>query len=144
MKSSDENVIVGERLKRIRKALRIKQKDMAKTLGYSASNFCEIESGAIGINTQTYINLSNEYNINVEYLLNGRGGMFYKSAPEKEETEIDNTGYTFDSDIDSMEKLVSMMHKSAFFKHSILALAQEFFVNKEELIRKTLNTSENK
>ena len=137
MKHTDENVIVGERLRRIRKYLKMTQANMGKKLGYSTSTYCEFENGNIGINTQTYIKLSKIFNVNLEFLVNGRGGMFYKAVPGTgDEKDID---YTFDKYIDSKEKLLGMMDRSIFFCHSILALAQEFFHTKEDLILKMLD-----
>jgi len=40
-----------------------------------------VAGGNIGINTLTYMKLSKVFNINLEYLVNGRGGMFYKTVP---------------------------------------------------------------
>ena len=132
MSNTSENAVVGERLRRIRKHLKITQADMSKKLGYSTSTYCEFENGNIGINTLTYMKLSKIFNINLEYLVNGRGGMFYKNVPgADDEKYID---YTFDKHIDSKEKLLSMMERSTYFCHSVLALAQEFYHNKEELL----------
>lgn len=136
MSNTDENSIVGERLRRIRKALKITQTDMGKKLGYSTSSYCEMENGNIGINTKTYMKLSKLFNISLEFLVNGRGEIFYKPVPE---VKKDNIEYTFDHNIDSKEKLLSMMNKSTYFCTGVLSLAQEYFHKKEELIRKMMD-----
>ena len=135
MSNTSENAVVGERLRRIRKYLKMTQANMGKKLGYSTSTYCEFENGNIGINTLTYMKLSKIFNINLEYLVNGRGGMFYKAVPDAEEKNVE---YTFDKNIDSKEKLLSMMERSTYFCHSVLALAQEFYHNKEELLLQML------
>ncbi len=142
MNPTEENAVVGERLRKIRKALRITQKKMGKSLGYSASTYCEIENGNIGINTMTYMKLAELYNVNFEYLFNERGGMFYKSVPE--EIEKERREYTFDKNIDSAEKLYSMMKQSSFFCHIVLAQAQEIFHTKEKLIRDLMDSPSSK
>lgn len=141
MSNPDANAVVGQRLKKIRRALRIKQKEMAKILGIAPSSFSEIETGITGINTEMYMNLVKSYNVNLDFLVNGRGEMFYKSEQEKTVPEIDDPVYKFDSNIDSIEKLVSMMRKSTYLRLSILTLASEFFMNKEDLIRKNMDAS---
>ena len=141
MSNPEANAVVGQRLKKIRKALRLKQKEMAKVLGIAPSSFSEIETGITGINTDLYQALSEKFNINIEYLVNGRGEMFYTSEPGKTAPGKDDTEYVFDSDIDSIEKLVFMMRKSTYFRLSILQSASEFFMNKEDLIRKNMDTT---
>jgi len=41
-----------------------------------------VAGGYIGIDTQTYMKLTKIFNINLEFLVNGRGGMFYKAVPD--------------------------------------------------------------
>lgn len=142
MSNTNENAIVGERLRQIRKYLKMTQAGMGKKLGYSTSTYCEFENGNIGISTLTYMKLSKIFNVNLEFLVNGRGGMFYKAISGTDDQK--NIEYTFDKNIDSKEKLLSMMTKSTFFCHNVLALAQEFFHTKGALILEMLDEPEPK
>lgn len=135
----DENAIVGQRLKRIRKSLKITQAQMGEKLGKSPSSYNEIEKGKVGISTKMYIKLSELFNVNLNFLVNGRGEMFYSPEPEFNSETVE---YTFDKNIDSREKLMYMMKKSTFFCHSVLALAQEFYHKKGSIIREMLEEQE--
>ena len=47
-----------------------------------------VAGGYIGINTQTYMKLTKTFNINLEFLVSGRGRMFYKAVPDANDKKI--------------------------------------------------------
>lgn len=68
---------INERLKEIRKALNLNQSDMAEKLGMKQGSYSGIESGKKGtITKKTEKMLEYLFDVNIDYLLNGKGEMF--------------------------------------------------------------------
>ena len=135
MKKQVESMIaIGERVKEVRGALRLQQKEMAGGLKISASYLSEIESARAKPGPDFFIKFSRTYNVSLEYLLLGREPMFYEqnaqTSPEKE--------YTYKKDIDSIEELVWLMRQSPMFKNIILSYAAQIIMDKEPYIKKSL------
>ena len=135
-KQVESMIVIGERVKEVRGALRLQQKEMAGGLKISASYLSEIESAHAKPAPDFFIKFSKTYNVSLEYLLLGREPMFYdqnqntQTLPEKE--------YTYKKDIDSIEELVWLMKQSPMFKNIILSYAAQIIMDKELYIRKSL------
>jgi len=67
---------VGERLRSIREKLNLMQKDFARELELSAPALSEIETGRNRAGIELLIKLSEKYNVNLYYVLLGKGEMF--------------------------------------------------------------------
>lgn len=65
----------GARIRKIREALNMKQKDFAQKLGISAPTLSELEAGNNKPSFDTIIKLSELFNINLYYVLFGKGDM---------------------------------------------------------------------
>lgn len=61
--------ISSERIKALRKSLKLTQKDLAKNLNIATSMLCEYERGHFLISTATLYSLSKNYHISSDYLL---------------------------------------------------------------------------
>ncbi len=135
MKKQVESMIaIGERVKEVRKALKLQQKEMAAGLKMSASYLSEIESAHAKPGPEFFITFSRTYNVSLEYLHLGRGDMFYdqkNQIPSEEE-------YTLEQDIDSIEHLVWLMKLSPMFKNAILVYAAQFVMDNERYIKNSL------
>ena len=66
----------GARIKEIREALNIKQKDFAQELGISAPTLSELEAGNSKPSFDVMTKLSVLFKINLYYVLFGKGDMF--------------------------------------------------------------------
>ena len=75
----------GERLKAVRKSLKLRQKDMADGLGIGVSGYSEIENGRNKISNEIGIRLLEQFNVNLNYILGGKGSMFLTDVDEKTE-----------------------------------------------------------
>lgn len=70
---------MNERILSLRKNLNITQEDMGKKLGVTRGAVSRMESGGYKI-TETMAKLiSTQFNVNIEWLLNGEGEMFIES-----------------------------------------------------------------
>ena len=67
---------MNSRLKDIRKALRLTQKEFAARLGITDSGISRLEKGQNQLTDQLIRAICREYKVNYEYLKNGIGEMF--------------------------------------------------------------------
>lgn len=67
---------MNERLKTVRKKLSLSQEAFGKRLGVTGAGISKIESGDRGITEQMILAICREFNINEEWLRNGKGDMF--------------------------------------------------------------------
>ncbi|GAB1365358.1 MAG TPA: XRE family transcriptional regulator [Candidatus Cloacimonas sp.] len=70
--------MIGERIKQVRKALRIKQIDMAKALNLNPSAISQMESGRTNPSLETISEIGKHYQVDLHWLITGAGQMFNK------------------------------------------------------------------
>jgi transcriptional regulator with XRE-family HTH domain len=81
-------VSISERIKAVRKALGISQREFCKGIYLSHSFYSKIETGTRNPNERVYELISNKYNVNKDWLLMGRGEMFGKTPPDVELVQL--------------------------------------------------------
>ncbi|MCP4153960.1 MAG: helix-turn-helix transcriptional regulator [bacterium] len=74
--TKDRNKLIGERIKKIREHLGLKQKEFAESMSIQSSYLSEIESGKKNASTETLNKLFDIHNINISYLFTGEGNYF--------------------------------------------------------------------
>ena len=77
-----------ERIRQVRKALNLTQKEFGKKLGYTQTHLSMIELGNSGISEKNIKLICAAFNINERWLRTGEGEMFCASPHEKEFQEI--------------------------------------------------------
>jgi transcriptional regulator with XRE-family HTH domain len=75
---------ISERIKSVRKALGISQKDFCGGIYLSQSFFAKIETGMRNPNERVYELICNKYKVNKDWLITGKGEMFSESPPDVE------------------------------------------------------------
>ncbi len=78
----------GKRLKQIRQALGLSQDDLGSVLGISKQFYSNIETDRTKLNNEKLVLLCTEYNVNINYLLCGKGEMFIKEQPDNFKNEV--------------------------------------------------------
>jgi transcriptional regulator with XRE-family HTH domain len=80
----------GERLKKIRQHMGIKQQDFAYSLNISGGYLSELEKGKKKPGIEILNKLSNKYFVNIAYLFTGKGTLFLRPEDlQKPEHEIE-------------------------------------------------------
>lgn len=79
---------INERIKAVRKALCLSQRDFCKGVFLSQSFYGQIESGVRNSNERIYELICNKYNVNKDWLLTGEGEMFAAPPPDVELEEL--------------------------------------------------------
>jgi transcriptional regulator with XRE-family HTH domain len=106
------NFSIGEKLEQIRKKLKITQGLFAEKLNMSRSTLSRLESNKLTkIDNEIISILSNQYNVNLNWLLNDKGQMFQTNDAEMEISEkiIDTKTDTNQELILEKEKLRSQI-----------------------------------
>jgi len=75
---------ISSRIKAVREALKISQRNFCKGIYLSQSFYAKIETGTRKPNERVYELISNKYNVNKEWLITGKGDMFSASPPDVE------------------------------------------------------------
>jgi transcriptional regulator with XRE-family HTH domain len=73
---------INQRAKEIRTALNFSQRDFAKHIFISHTLLGHIELGKRSINDRTIQLISSQFNVNKEWILNGKGDMFSAPPPD--------------------------------------------------------------
>lgn len=73
-----------ERLKLLRKELRVKQGDFAKRISTTQGHISDIENGRKGLSDRTIKLISYEFGVSEEWLRNGTGEMFEELDRDEE------------------------------------------------------------
>lgn len=91
---------MNDRIKEIRKALGISQKEFGAKLGVTDAAICGIESGRRGLTEQMQKSVCREFNVNYDWLKDGTGEMF-DAVPE---TLVDELAQEFH--LDNLDKRI--------------------------------------
>ena len=78
-----------KRIKELRTSLKLSQRQFAKQIFVSQTLVNEIELGKVKINVRILHLISYRFNVNLEWLKNGKGEMFF-SAPPDIDTRLDH------------------------------------------------------
>lgn len=99
---------INERVKLLRKSLKLNQKDFGQKIGFAQTGVSSLENPANGVTERTIRLLCDTFNANEAWLRTGKGEMFKKKEPAnimeklKEETTLD------DQDIDIIKAFVAL------------------------------------
>ena len=134
MKKNTYLAEIGERLKKKRKELNIRQRDMAETLGIAPTYLSELENGKGNPGPDIFVKLASIYKIDLHYLFLGK-----ENIPVKMEKNPAITNVNISEELDSVDKLVWLMEQSPYIRNSILALAAKFIFEDSKFIQSILD-----
>jgi len=132
-KNRDNLVAIGQRIKAVRKYLRISQRELAESFHMSYSYLSEIENGKGNPGPDFFLKLSDDYNVRIEFLFRGTGEMFYGT-----QGTIDSEEFDFSETVDTIGKVVWLMEHSPFFKNTMLGFASKFLLDNERILKKSI------
>ena len=81
-------VTQGERLKQLRNSLNLTQTELGSKLNMSKQYFSKAETDTIVLNNKQLVALCVDYNVNISWLLCGKGTMFNVPKEETKEEEM--------------------------------------------------------
>lgn len=98
-----------DRIKELRKTLKLTQQSFADTLGIKQNTVALYEMGRSGISDGIIKSICREFNVNEVWLRTGEGDMFKKKTKEEEIAEF--CGAMFNSDMQFKRDLIATLAK---------------------------------
>jgi len=137
MKIRKRKSCIGERVKKVRNYLKIKQSDFCKGVGISAPSLSDIENNKYNPGYEFFMNIVEKYQVNLYWLLFDKGPMFLDPMD-------------FDKGMMNLEELNSeereffrYFKESPLFKHYILLSAREYLLDRMDKIEKDIVNKKN-
>ncbi|MCP5049450.1 MAG: helix-turn-helix transcriptional regulator [bacterium] len=118
---------MGNRLRELRKDLRMTQEELGKLVGLRKSGWGQLENGRNFPKPRILHFLAKQYNISMDYILCGRGSLYYNDETEDQElTGGDEDEFDF------------LMREVPLVSYSIMSYFERFKIENSELIQKEL------
>jgi transcriptional regulator with XRE-family HTH domain len=142
MKQENENennaAEVGRRLKDIRRALDISQKDFAARIDVTGSLLSEIESGKVKAGYNFLIAIAREYRINPTWVLLEEGEMFLN---KDHHSDVTMNGNEFGAQTVQVKEMLWYLKHSPLVQSTVLSFVSKFLYENEQSIRKDIEKS---
>jgi len=126
---------VSARVRAIRKALDLNQKEFAQRLQAAGSSVSDVENGKYTPNFDMIRDLVKEFNVNIDFLLFGEGEMFIKPGRELflglEDLSNRNEG---------VKKFLDYFEKSAIFRYKVMGNAEELLIDNLQGIQQEIKS----
>ena len=87
---------MNNRIKALRKALKLKQDEIAKILNKSTRMIQYYEQGKFDIETDLLLKLHELYDVNLNWLINGNGSMFLSDSDKKADSGVVSIAPAYD------------------------------------------------
>ncbi|MCP5050860.1 MAG: helix-turn-helix transcriptional regulator [bacterium] len=126
---------LGQRIKTLRKALKMQQKEFAAKLEIAPSYLSEIESGKIKPGYDFFVKVTGQYDVNPFYLLHGEEPVLLEHRPkEKTWPKPGEYGRMYPE----VFKLLWYMKHSTMLQFGMLEYFSRYLASNEEMIHKQL------
>jgi transcriptional regulator with XRE-family HTH domain len=125
---------IGRRLKLIRTALDLSQREFADSLNISASSICSIESGKGLPRHDIIYNLAAKFNVNIYFLLHGSGEMFISDLLKQRIESCEFKPYT-----NFLKEFLKYVRASSVVRFEMMNYSWKYFLENEALIEKEIN-----
>ena len=122
---------VGLRLKELRRKLNMSQAQLGEKMGIKATTLAKHESGICFPTGKMRNILASQYNVSMDYLLCGRGKLFYENKDNSDSNRLKNI-IKGDKELEELFSLVSSM---SWVRHAVLSYFQRFKLENRELIQ---------
>ncbi len=137
--STESLVLLGKRIRAIRKELRLTQEDLAAVLGISSRYLSEIERGNANPTAEMFFNLIEKYNVNISFLFHGNGEKKFVGGPV-----IDPPEFDLDSIVDTKGNLIWLLENSTFIRNTFMGYASKLVFENKGLINSEIERAKNK
>jgi len=126
---------IGNRVVAIRKELHMLQKDFAKEMEISGGSLSEIEAGNAKPRYELLYNISRKYNVNLYYLLHGKGEMF---VPDDIESFLGPRKYGSDTE-QWLKKFLFYFNESEMLRYAMMSHFSRFYLENKDVIDKSIH-----
>jgi transcriptional regulator with XRE-family HTH domain len=129
---------IGQRMRKIRKALGYTQEQMVSYFHIGRANYSRIEKGEVHPGALILNTLRIKFNVSLDWLITNNGKMFLRDIEKREpEQRID-----FGPSSGEIKELLSYMEKVPMVKHAILGFFLEYKLKNRKIIQDALEETE--
>lgn len=128
---------IGNRLVAIRKELHMLQKDFAKEMEISGGSLSEIEAGNAKPRYDLLYNITKKYNVNLYYLLHGKGEKF---VPDNIESFLGPRKYGSDTE-KWLKDFLFYFNESEMLRYAMMSYFSKYCLENKDIIDKSINKS---
>ena len=126
----------GQRLRAVRKHLKLKQTEFADKIGIKNNYLSEIESGKIKPGFEFFYKLTKEFRINLYYLFHNEPPMFFDEILPNAFEEKD-----FGEASQRVHELISFIERSPMVKFDMLGYFSRYRIQNQSTIDKDIEIS---
>ena len=139
---------VGTRIKSLRQALHLSQKDFAAKINAAPSQLSAIEAGKAKPGYHFLFKTVSSISVNANWLLSGAGEMFLpdetKEITGKTQGAADADNFDFGSHKEDIMEMLHYCTNSPLVRICMLAHFSQFYLNNETIIRRDMKKFEQK
>ncbi len=118
---------IGYKLRKIRESSRYRPHEMADFLGTWQSTYSRYEKGETPLNIITLYKLANRFNISLDWLIRGKGPMYYNEKEVGQKSEPDHTEQQLLQILgEDVKELLEHMVQIKLLRYEILVYFQKF------------------
>lgn len=130
---------IADRVKCIRKILKLTQKELSQKIDVSITYICEVEQGKYKPNCDFLENISRILNVNLYWLLYGQGEMFLDPA-----TLLNGQFHNYYAKTEDVRNFLWYYQRSATVQHSTMAHFYTLMIQQKQNIEKEIREYEDK
>lgn len=124
---------IGERIREIRKQLKLSQKELGDKMNLSAGSLSEIETGKYNPSMDFVIKLAKNHNVNLYYLLLGEREMFVDPG-----LSLFGSIERFAVNIDDVKEFLYYFQRSPIIQYHILTQFKAKMITDKDVIEKDI------
>ena len=128
--------VLGNRIKQIRKTLRLRQVDFAKQLNMSGPSLSELETGKYKPGFDCLMALASTFKVNLYYVFFGEGEMFFEGVQPSASSS------TLAVDNEPIRKFFWYFERSTIIRYHMLSVFQSKLFDDEKNIAKEIDAFE--
>jgi transcriptional regulator with XRE-family HTH domain len=125
---------MGDRVREIRLALKMKQAEFSTGIGISIPTLSSIETSKGNLTLDQFVKIVKDFNVNPDYLLFGDKPMFRDPSKKSYYSDLDK----FDANPETVEKFLYYFKNSGIIQLSILAEFQKRLMVEQDIIDKEI------
>lgn len=145
--------LISERLIRIRESFKYSRSQMAGAIGSTESSYYKNEIAKTSPDLVNYYSIAQAFNVSLDWLIVGRGEMFYKEtapAPEPgarpKSTRVkgsrDQPALMGEGLRQDVKELLDHMEHIPMLRYEVLSMFQHFKANNKEMVAEIMNDTE--
>ncbi|UCH94359.1 MAG: helix-turn-helix transcriptional regulator [Candidatus Aminicenantes bacterium] len=139
IKKSELRKAISLRLKKVRESLSFNQERMSIHFGLTRPSYTRTENGDTFPNHLSLYILAVTFDISLDWLICGKGPMFFKEKPGEEEQMETREGTQVEEPLSTAHReLLGQMEQIPLLHHEVMAFFHRFLLENKELVENAM------